>query len=107
MNNTITPQDILAQMRALAEQAGGNINPANRNDTGADFADLLKQSVAKVNETQQQASRLAEAFQRGDPNVQMSEVMIAMQKSSVSFQAMLEVRNKLVNAYQEIMNMQV
>ena len=107
MSNTITPQDILAQMRALAEQAGGNINPARSNDTGADFADLLKQSVAKVNETQQQASRLAEAFQRGDPNVQMSEVMIAMQKSSVSFQAMLEVRNKLVNAYQEIMNMQV
>ncbi|HEB60044.1 MAG TPA: flagellar hook-basal body complex protein FliE [Gammaproteobacteria bacterium] len=107
MSNTITPQDILAQMRALAEQAGGSVTPATSENGGSDFADLLKQSVAKVNDTQQQASRLAEAFQRGDPNVQMSEVMIAMQKSSVSFQAMLEVRNKLVNAYQEIMNMQV
>lgn len=107
MSNTITPQDILAQMRALAEQAGGSVAPTTRDNGGSDFADLLKQSVEKVNDTQQQASRLAEAFQRGDPNVQMSEVMIAMQKSSVSFQAMLEVRNKLVNAYQEIMNMQV
>jgi flagellar hook-basal body complex protein FliE len=43
----------------------------------------------------------------GDPNVQVSEVMVAMQKSNVSFQAMLQVRNKLVSAYQEIMNMQV
>ena len=111
MNNTITPQDILAQMRAMASQAQGNVSvpgavTGSAEKTGG-FEDLLKQSVNKVNNTQQEASKLAEAFQKGDPNVQLSELMVAMQKSSVSFQAMLEVRNKLVSAYQEIMNMQV
>lgn len=111
MNNTITPQDILAQMKAMASQAQGNTSapaalPGGTEKSGG-FADLLSQSVNKVNDTQQQASKMAEAFQKGDPNVQLSELMVAMQKSSVSFQAMLEVRNKLVNAYQEIMNMQV
>ena len=107
MSNTITPQDLLAQMRALASQAQGlpAAKPTDAQEGG--FSDLLKQSVDKVNETQQQAKKLATAFDKGDPNVQMSEVMVAMQKSSVSFQAMLEVRNKLVNAYQEIMNMQI
>ena len=65
------------------------------------------QSVDKVNETQMDSKKLADAFQAGDPNVQVSEVMVALQKSNVSFQAMLQVRNKLVSAYQEIMNMQV
>ena len=107
MSNTISPQDILAQMRALASQAQGipTSKPAGVEESG--FSDLLKNSVEKVNDTQQQAKKLAAAFEMGDPNVQMSEVMVAMQKSSVSFQAMLEVRNKLVNAYQEIMNMQI
>lgn len=107
MNNTITAQDILAQMRSLASQAQGSVPTPADSVKSEGFADLLKQSVDKVNDTQQQASKLAEAFQQGDPNVQLSELMVAMQKSSVSFQAMLEVRNKLVSAYQEIMNMQV
>ena len=106
-NNTITPETILAQMRAMAAQAqGANLNNATET-AQSDFADLLKQSVDKVNDTQMESKKLAEAFQLGDPNVQLSEVMVASQKASVSFQAMLQVRNKLVNAYQEIMNMQV
>lgn len=104
--NTINPDTLLVQMRAMAAQAQGvNANP--QESVQGDFADLLKQSIDKVNETQMDAKKLAEAFQQGDPNIQMSEVMVAMQKSSVSFQAMLQVRNKLVTAYQEIMNMQV
>lgn len=106
-NNTITPETILAQMRAMASQAqGANLNNATET-AQSDFADLLKQSVDKVNDTQMDAKKMAEAFQLGDPNVQLSEVMVASQKASVSFQAMLQVRNKLINAYQEIMNMQV
>jgi flagellar hook-basal body complex protein FliE len=97
------------QMRAMASQAGGvganETNPAEANKEA--FGDLLKQAVNVVNDNQQQASRLAEAFQKGDPNVQMAEVMIALQKSNISFQAMVEVRNRLVSAYQEIMNMQI
>ena len=109
MNNTISPDTLLAQMRAMAAQAQGK-SADSASTTAPDqseFSELLKQSVDKVNETQADSKRLQEAFQSGDPNVQVSEVMVAMQKSSVSFQAMLQVRNKLVSAYQEIMNMQV
>ena len=108
----ITAADLLAQMRAMAEQAqsvstqnAGQVPGAN--DNQVDFSKLLKQSVDKVNETQQQANQLAVKFQQGDPNIQLSEVMVAMQKSSVSFQSMLQARNKLIQAYKEVMNMPV
>jgi len=108
-NATISPDALLAQMRAMAEAAQGQTaKPAATESTQqADFADLLKQSIEKVNMTQQEADRLTTAFQNGDPNVQLADVMVALQKSNVSFQAMIQVRNKLVNAYQEIMNMQI
>jgi len=107
MNNTINPDTLLTQMRAMAAQAQGKSTETNSATGQSDFSELLKQSVEKVNETQADSKKLQDAFQAGDPNVQVSEVMIAMQKSNVSFQAMLQVRNKLVSAYQEIMNMQV
>jgi flagellar hook-basal body complex protein FliE len=109
MNNTINADTLLTQMRAMAAQAQGQTNASSESNAAGkpDFSDILKQSVDKVNETQMNATKLADAFQAGDPNVNVSEVMVAMQKSSVSFQAMLQVRNKLVNAYQDIMNMQV
>jgi len=107
MSNTITPDALLAQMRAMIDQSQGKTT-VEANPAGKDvFSDLLKNAVDTVNTNQQQASKLSEAFQSGDPNVQMSEVMVALQKSNVSFQAMVEVRNRLVSAYQEIMNMQV
>jgi flagellar hook-basal body complex protein FliE len=72
-----------------------------------DFATLMKQSLDQVNEAQSSAKSLATAFERGDPGVELPEVMVALQKASVSFQAISQVRNKLLNAYQEVMNMQV
>ena len=107
MNNTINADTLLTQMRAMAAQAQGQTPAVKGAAEQSDFSDILKQSVDKVNDTQMNANKLSEAFQAGDPNIQVSEVMVAMQKSSVSFQAMLQVRNKLVNAYQDIMNMQV
>lgn len=107
MNNTINPDTLLTQMRAMATQAQGKSTETSSAAGQSHFSDILKQSVDKVNETQMDSKKLADAFQAGDPNVQVSEVMVAMQKSSVSFQAMLQVRNKLVSAYQEIMNMPV
>ena len=56
---------------------------------------------------QQQAGQLATALEKGDPTVDVAQVMVAMQKANISFQAMTTVRNKLVSAYQEIMGMQV
>lgn len=97
---------LLARMRALAaETQAAPEQPAA--GTQADFASLLKASIDKVNATQQTASGLAEQFELGNPDVELSEVMIALQKADISFKAMTEVRNRLVNAYQEIMNMPV
>ncbi|NND59017.1 MAG: flagellar hook-basal body complex protein FliE [Gammaproteobacteria bacterium] len=97
---------VLADMRALAAQASNK--PQQADPTGqADFGELLKQSIDKVNETQQAARAAAERFEAGDPNTDLTEVMIGLQKASVSFKAMTEVRNKLVDAYREIMNMPI
>lgn len=93
---------VLAQMRAMSIEAGAKPQQAN-ND--GDFAAVLKQSIDAVNETQQTSSEMAKAFEMGDPDISLAEVMIASQKASVSFQAMVQVRNKLVEAYQDIMNM--
>ena len=71
------------------------------------FASLLQQAVEQVNSHQQAAAELKRSLELGEGNVNLAEVMVASQKASVSFQAMVEVRNKLVSAYQEIMNMQV
>ncbi|MCI0667882.1 MAG: flagellar hook-basal body complex protein FliE [Methylococcaceae bacterium] len=93
---------VLAQMRELAAQAGGaarsSTNPGN-------FADLLKNSIEKVNETQQHANHMATAFETADTDASLSDVMISIQKANVSFQAMVQVRNKLVEAYKDVMNM--
>ncbi len=71
------------------------------------FSDMLGQAVNKVNETQQASSQLAEAFEIGKSGVDITDVMIASQKAGVSFQAITQVRNKLVQAYQDIMQMPV
>ncbi|OPX56813.1 flagellar hook-basal body complex protein FliE [Oceanospirillum multiglobuliferum] len=71
------------------------------------FADMLKGAIDKVNETQKTASALREAYEMGDPEVDIVQVMVASQKSTVAFEAMTQVRNKLVSAYQEIMRMPV
>lgn len=103
---------ILQQMKSMAAMseskppmgnAIGNVAEANK----PDFSQMLKNSVNAVNETQQTASSKASAFELGDPNVNLSEVMVAIQKANVSFQAMTQVRNNLVSAYKEIMNMPV
>ena len=72
-----------------------------------DFSSLLVKSINSVNEVQQEAGKLGDSFVMGDPNVSLAEVMIAKQKAGIAFEATLQVRNKLVGAYKEIMAMQV
>ncbi len=99
---------LLQQMHSMASMAENKMPLEAGVDIGKpDFAQLLKNSVNQVNETQKSASGLAESFELGDPNVNLSEVMIAIQKANVSFQAMTQVRNNLVSAYKEVMNMPV
>lgn len=71
------------------------------------FVAELKIALDKISQTQIEASNQAKAFEMGEPNVSLNEVMVNMQKSSVSLQFGVQVRNKLVAAYQEIMNMNV
>ena len=104
----IDVNQIMVQMRAMAAAAQGtNAAQPGVAAQGADFASLLKNSVDQVNATKQQATGLAEAFAKGDPNTDLTEVMVAMQKASLSFAAMTQVRNKLVEAYKDVMNMPV
>jgi flagellar hook-basal body complex protein FliE len=100
---------VLAQIRSLSSQArvGTPQTTAPQKSGPSEFATLLSKGIDSVNQTEQSAAKLSDAFQRGDPGVELPQVMIEMQKASVSFRALTEVRNRVVSAYQDIMNMQV
>jgi flagellar hook-basal body complex protein FliE len=101
--NEINVNQVLTQMRIMSLQAANR--PVQEAAAGADFSALLQQSIATVNDTQQHAGKMVEAFEMGAPNVSLAQVMVETQKANVSFQAMLQVRNKLVDAYKDVMNM--
>ena len=96
---------MLAQMRAMSGIASTPSATVATPVQETDFGALLKRSIDSVNNLQQGAGKLTEAFETGAPNVSLAEVMVASQKAGVSFQAMLQVRNKLIDAYQDVMNM--
>ncbi|MFQ5660105.1 MAG: flagellar hook-basal body complex protein FliE [Gammaproteobacteria bacterium] len=105
--NEINVNQLLLQMRAMAEKAQGPEISPPQSLQPSEFSALLKSSIDKVNELQMHAGELATRFDAGDKNLNLAEVMIDLQKASVSFQAMTQVRNRLVTAYQDIMNMQI
>ncbi|GAB7129531.1 flagellar hook-basal body complex protein FliE [Silvimonas sp. JCM 19000] len=100
---------LLGELKAMSAQAAGQSAPAQTaaNANAPDFADMLKQSLDQVSSMQSTAQTQQAAFQAGDPNADLQDVMVSLQKASLSFQTMVQVRNKLVSAYQEIMNLQV
>jgi flagellar hook-basal body complex protein FliE len=75
-------------------------------DAQKEFSAFLKDALNKVNNEQLQASQLTEKLAKGE-NVDLHKVMIASQKASISLQLTLEVRNKVIEAYQEMMRMQI
>lgn len=93
---------VLAQMRTMSIEASSK---SVETETGSEFSSMLKDSIDSVNGIQKNSAQLSKAFEMGDQDVSLAEVMIASQKASVSFQAMLQVRNKLVDAYKDVMNM--
>jgi len=105
--SSVEINQVLAQMRAMSTAAAGSPEGATPAADKADFGALMKESLDRVSESQSQAKALATAFESGDASVELPEVMVALQKANVSFQAITQVRNKLLNAYQEVMNMQV
>lgn len=98
---------MLSVLRATATQATGKTTETPAAAGGADFAAVLRNSIEQVSQTQQKAENLAADFAAGEGTANLHEVMIALQKANVSFQEMVQVRNKLVSAYQDVMNIQV
>ncbi|MBY0577283.1 MAG: flagellar hook-basal body complex protein FliE [Gallionellaceae bacterium] len=105
--NTPAVDSLLAQMRAAAEAAGLR-GPSQAAQTGSvDFSAVLKSALNGVAQSQAQSEEMQKAFVLGDDRVSLSDTMIAMQKASINFQTTVQVRNKVVQAYNDIMNMQV
>jgi flagellar hook-basal body complex protein FliE len=102
-------ESVLAQLQAASSTAAGVRKSARPEEqiSNVDFGEKLKAAVDQVNNTQQTAGELTKAFVSGETDKNLHEVMISLQKADISFQSMIQVRNKLVTAYQEIMNMQV
>ncbi|MFI4914591.1 MAG: flagellar hook-basal body complex protein FliE [Steroidobacterales bacterium] len=108
--STMQIDQVLAQIRSLASQTGVAAKPAAQSAAatpGPAFGELMKKGIDSVNQAQQSADALATAWERGTPGVDLARVMIESQKANVSFRALTEVRNRLVNVYQEIMNMSI
>jgi len=109
LDNTIKNNQLLAQMQQLSKLAksasGSSVNPAGQ--ASADFGNLFSKAVNKVNQQQMEAGRLANQVETGDGGVSLVKAMIASQKAGIAFQATVHVRNKVVSAYQDIMNMPI
>ena len=103
--NEISANQLLSQIRTLGRElqpTQPDVVPGVNN-----FSDMLKTTINTVNDAQQQASDLKVGFVNGTTDKSLAEVMIASQKADLSFRAVTEVRNKLITAYQDIMNMPV
>jgi flagellar hook-basal body complex protein FliE len=102
---SISPiESVLQQIRATAHVAGGQA--AGTAVSGGGFAQELARSLDRISRTQNHAYGQAEAFELGKPGVALNDVMVDMQKANIGFQTALQVRNRIVAAYQEVMNMQ-
>lgn len=96
-----------SEMQAMMFEASNTKPTAKGQAVGADFGQLLNNAINNVNSLAKQSSEMQTRFDRGDANVSLSDVMIARNKSSVAFEATIQVRNKLVESYKELMNMPV
>ena len=98
---------MLAELRGATAAAQGKSAQGAQAAGGADFSQVLKSAIDQVSQAQQQAQQMTKDFASGQNNVNLQDVMINLQKADLSFQQMVQVRNKLVSAYQNIMNMPV
>jgi flagellar hook-basal body complex protein FliE len=98
---------MISELRAASSLASGKPAVDNTPVNGPEFAQVLKSTIDQVNAAQQEAHKMAEDFSTGQSNVNLQDVMINLQKANLSFQTMVQARNKLVSAYHDIMNIQV
>ena len=109
--NDIKSNELLSQLQVLAKKVQDNNpdNAINNIDTAqsSQFSKLIETSINEVNGQQMKAAEMTKAFELNDPDVPLSSVMIEMQKARVSFEALKQVRNQLVDAYKQVMNMPI
>ena len=109
--DTAAIQTIVDQMRHAVSKAGVNTpklpDSGVSQSSGASFGEALKTQLNEISRSQQQATDLGQRFSLGDESVNLSDVMIAGQKANIQLQTAIQVRNKLVSAYHDIMNMQI
>jgi flagellar hook-basal body complex protein FliE len=125
ISNRVDVNRLLVEMRAMKSQTQAFQRPAEISPQDSvkssirpgfqvetdnkipSFGDMMSQAVNKVNDVQKQSAAMATAYERGDKNIDITDVMVASQKATVSFQSMVQVRNKLVDAYRDVMNMPI
>ncbi len=98
------PGELSARDIAEAKGLHGDLNVTQK-DKVPSFGEMFGQAINKVNDIQQTSSNLAKGFEQGAPGIDITDVMVASQKASVAFQSMVQVRNKLIDAYRDVMNM--
>jgi flagellar hook-basal body complex protein FliE len=112
----IKTNSLYAQMQSMSMEAMGNRLPIGQENgmgtpavskSGSDFGSLLKDAVNNVNELQKDVGAKKMAFEMGDRSVTLADTMIAGSKAGIAFDATIQVRNKFVEAYKEIMSMPV
>jgi flagellar hook-basal body complex protein FliE len=107
MNVTLKPFDFAQAVARAGLTTNGQPVGGPKAAAGVGFQQALTQALGAVSESQHQATRLQREVQLDNPTVSLEETMVAMQKAQLGFQATLQVRNRLVQAYSDIMNMQV
>lgn len=110
MTTPVQMNSLLQQMQEMQRIASQDVKPRQALNTtdqanAPSFSNMFSQALNQVNEMQQTAGSLQEAYIRGDGSVDITRVMVASQKASIGFQAVVQVRNKLVEAYKDVMNM--
>ena len=96
-----------AMANFVSDALGGQAAGAAGGSGGLDFGKVLSNALSSVDQSQNQADDLAKRFQLGDQSASLEQAMIAMQKANISFQGLVQVRNRVISAYHDIMNMQV
>lgn len=116
--NDINVDSVLSQMRSILAEGRVDL-PAVNLESGVEgagaaetvgrsgFSTLLAESINGVNSNQKASAALQDRYLQGDETVSLAQVMVAGQKSEISFQSLLQVRNRVVSAYEEIMRMPI
>lgn len=106
----IKAQALYQEMQGMAAQTKlgiGESNAIQGNPSSQNFADLLGNALNTVNDMQLESKNKAIAFEMGDKSLSLADVMVAKEKSGIAFEATIQVRNKVLEAYKQIMNMPV